>query len=178
MSVFAKSMSNGYPMGAVVGSREAMAPSEKAFISSSYWSDNVGLAASLTTIRELRRRDSTARFKQIGEDLRVALEHAIESVGVPVRVTGLHTRPTLQFDVPDGTLRGKVETLFVQEMALRGIHCYTGFMATLAHTQEDIRITADAAAESFKVVMAGLEGDVDGLLKTRPSQAPFRRLVR
>ena len=56
MTVIAKCMSNGYPMGAVVGSREVMEPAGQMFVSSSYWSDNVGLAASITTINELERR--------------------------------------------------------------------------------------------------------------------------
>ena len=56
MTVLAKAMSNGYPMGAVVGSRAVMEPASRMFISSSYWSDNLGLVASLTTIRELIRR--------------------------------------------------------------------------------------------------------------------------
>ena len=67
MSVFAKSMSNGYPMGVVVGSRDAMELAGRMFISSSYWSDNVGLAASLATINELKRLDSPARFEVLGE---------------------------------------------------------------------------------------------------------------
>ena len=178
MTVVAKCMSNGYPMGAVVGSREVMEPAKEMFISSSYWSDCVGLAASITTIRELKRRDSTARFKEIGEDLRTALEAAIDSVGISARVTGLHTRPTVSIDVPEETLGSKVNTLFIQEMALRGIHCHTGFMATLAHTAEDIRITAEAAAEALAVVRAGLEGDVERLLLTKPAKEPVRRLVR
>ena len=69
MTVVAKAMSNGYPMGAVVGSREVMEPASRMFVSSSYWSDNVGLVAALTTIRELKRRDSEARFREIGEKL-------------------------------------------------------------------------------------------------------------
>ena len=58
MTVVAKCISNGYPMGAVVGKREFMQPAEDMFISSSYWSDNIGLTASITTIRELKRRNS------------------------------------------------------------------------------------------------------------------------
>ena len=69
MSVFAKAMSNGYPMGCVVGSREAMEPADRMFISSSYWSDNIGLAASVTTINELKRRNSTECFKEIGDKM-------------------------------------------------------------------------------------------------------------
>ena len=67
MTVVAKAMSNGYAMGAVVGSQAVMEPAGRMFISSSYWSDNIGLAAALTTIRELKRREAEARFREIGE---------------------------------------------------------------------------------------------------------------
>ena len=50
MTVLAKGISNGYAMGAVVGSVAAMEPANHMFISSSYWSDNIGLIASITTI--------------------------------------------------------------------------------------------------------------------------------
>src|SRR5262249_35009996 len=53
MSVFAKSISNGYAMGAVVGSRAVMEPAARMFISSTYWSDTIGLRAALTTLREI-----------------------------------------------------------------------------------------------------------------------------
>ena len=93
MSVFAKAMSNGYPMGCVVGSREAMEPADRMFISSSYWSDNIGLAASVTTINELKRRNSTEFFKEFGDKMAAALQDAVDSVGISAQVTGIHTRP-------------------------------------------------------------------------------------
>ena len=178
MTVVAKCISNGYPMGAVVGSREVMEPATDMFISSSYWSDNIGLTASITTIRELKRRDSARRFKEIGENIRAALEDAIESVGISAHMDGIHTHPDLTIDVPDESLRPKVNTLFVQEMARRGVHTSGGFIATLAHTEEDIRLTAEAAAESLEVIRSGLEGDLDALLVAAPKREPFRRIVR
>lgn len=42
MTVLAKAMSNGYEMGVVVGKREVMEAAAVMFISSSYWSDNIG----------------------------------------------------------------------------------------------------------------------------------------
>ena len=178
MSTFAKSMSNGYAMGCVVGSREAMEPAGRMFVSSSYWSEAVGLAASIATITELKRRNGPARFREIGETVTAALQDVIESVGIAASVTGVHTMPTLEFDLPDPALKKPIETLFIQEMVKRGIFCLMTFTATLAHSDEDIAITAAAAAESFEVVKRALAGELDTLLEAETKREPFRRLVR
>ena len=179
MTVVAKCMSNGYPMGAVVGSREVMEPAKHMFISSSYWSDNIGLAASLTTIRELKRREAPRRFKEIGEKLRSALNQAINDSGLEGACTGLHTGPTVTLNTPDDIDPRKVSTLFIQEMARRGVHSYMSFKPTLAHTDEDIQLTGAAAAEALQVVRAGLEqGNLDDLLRVELKKEPFRRQVR
>ncbi|MCY4528970.1 MAG: aminotransferase class III-fold pyridoxal phosphate-dependent enzyme [Chloroflexi bacterium] len=178
MSVFAKAMSNGYPMGCVVGSREAMGPADRMFISSSYWSDNIGLAASVTTINELKRRNSTEFFKEIGEKMAAALQDAVDSVGISAQVTGIHTAPTLSIEVPDPAMKKPIDTLFIQEMAKRGVFAPTSFKATMAHTDEDIALTAEAAADSMRVIMRALEGELDTLLEAEIGREPFRRIVR
>ena len=63
-------------------------------------------------------------------------------------------------------------------MAKRGIHTNGRFMATLAHTDEDIRITAEAAHESLKVVRNGLEGNLDNLLEAYEQRESIQRIVR
>ena len=179
MTVVAKAMSNGYPMGAVVGTREVMEPASRMFISSSYWSDNIGLVAALTTIRELKRRNSEVRFKEIGEKLRNGLNEAFASAGLAGACTGLHTGPTVTIELSDETLRPKVTTLFIQEMAKRHIHCYLSLKPTLAHTDEDVQRTAEAATEALRVIKQGLDrGDVDSLLECDVKKEPFRRVVR
>ncbi|HAA77867.1 TPA: aminotransferase class III [Candidatus Latescibacteria bacterium] len=178
MTVLAKGISNGYPMGAVVGSREAMETARLMFISSSYWTDNVGLAAALTTIRELKARDSEKRLKEMGEQAARAIDDAVQSAGLTGSCTGFSTTPNLNLDLPDPDLQPKVFTLFIQEMARRGIHGYMGFGPTLAHTDEDILITAEAAEASLRVIKQGLDNEnIDELLVCDTRQEPFRRLV-
>ena len=77
-------------MGVVVGSEDAMELAGRMFISSSYWSDNIGLAASLATIKELRSRDSVDKFEVLGEKMRDAITGAVDSLGVPANVSGWH----------------------------------------------------------------------------------------
>jgi glutamate-1-semialdehyde 2,1-aminomutase len=179
MTVVAKAMSNGYPMGAVVGQRAVMEDAARMFISSSYWSDNIGLAASLTTIRELKRRDSEQRFAEIGEYLRAGIAQAVIAAGLSGGLVGLHTNPSLHLILPDANLRSKVNTLFVQEMSRRGIHCYASFKATLAHSAEDIEQTVAAALGALQVIRQGLANEnLDALLLCDLKKEPFRRLVR
>ena len=177
MTVVAKAISNGYAMGAVVGSREAMEPAGRMFVSSSYWSDNVGLAASVATITELKRRDSERRFRELGAALRTRLETSISEAGIAAEVVGLETAPVLSIEAPESDAK-KVATLFCQEMARHGLHCTLSFQATLAHTQEDIDITGGAATEVLGIVKGGLDsGDLDSLIDCDTSGEPFRRLV-
>lgn len=179
LTVLAKAMSNGYPMGAVVGQRAVMEPASRMFISSSYWSDNTGLAAALATIRELKRRNAPERLRQIGENLRAALNQAIDDAGLAGGCVGLHTNPSLQLDTPPGTDPRKISTLFIQEMARQGIHTYLSFKPTLAHTNEDIQRTGEAAANALGTIKTGLENDsLDRLLRADLKKEPFRRLVR
>ncbi len=178
MTVLAKSISNGYAMGAVVGSRAVMESAGRMFISSSYWSDNIGLAAALTTIRELKKRDSARRFHSIGEALRAALNQAITRAGLSGECKGVFASPYLHLALPDESLRPKVNTLFIQEMAKRGVHCHTVFRPCLAHTDEDIQRTGDTAAEAFGVIRGALDaGSVDDALECDIRKEPFRRLV-
>lgn len=179
MTVVAKAMSNGYPMGAVVGSRGAMDAAKAMFISSSYWSDNIGLVASLTTIRELKRRDSETRFREIGEKLRSVLNQAITAVGLQGACVGLHSNPAVSLQAPAGVNPRKLSTLFIQEMARRGVHTYMSFKATLAHTEQDIEQTANAAYGALSVIKSGLDNEnLDSLLVADLKKEPFRRLVR
>ena len=177
MSVFAKAISNGFPMGVVVGSRESMELADRMFISSSYWSDNVGLAASLTTINELIRRESVTRFEVLGTKLRDSMRQAVNSSGIAAQINGWHYRCTVDFDLPDEDMRQLVNTLFIQEMSRQGIHTLNSFMPTLSHTDEDIHQTAEAAEKSFKVMMQAMEQGIDKFLDANVQREPFKRLV-
>lgn len=179
VTVLAKAMSNGYAMGAVVGSREAMAPAASMFVSSSYWSDNVGLVAALTTIRELKRRNSESFFELMGEKVRETINSALTSADLSGACLGLSSNPGIVFELADPELTPIVSTLFVQEMSRRGIFTATSLRVTMAHTEDDIRQLGEAAFEVFELIATGLRrGNLLDLLECDLKKEPFRRLVR
>ena len=178
LSVFAKAISNGYPMAAIVGRREFMEPAGRMFISSAYWDDNIGIAAALTTLRELERRDAVAHFERLGSSFRERINRAAAAAGLPASCVGVSSHPRIQFDVDDPKLAKKVSTLFVQENARRGVILSTGFFFNCAHDEEALDFTERAVSESFAVLAQGLgEGTVDELLQCQLQENLFRRLV-
>jgi glutamate-1-semialdehyde aminotransferase len=179
LAVFAKSISNGYPMGVVVGKREVMEPASRMFISSTYWSDTIGLRATLTTLQEIRKRDVPAYLHRLGSELQCRLSETARATGLKVHCGGLSVHPSLQFQVDDPLMKSRLATLFIQEMAKRGCHGYTSFYLNAAQGEKEIEQTITAAREVFTLMQAGLEkGRIEQLLECDLRQDAFRRLVQ
>ncbi|MHB0959445.1 MAG: aminotransferase class III-fold pyridoxal phosphate-dependent enzyme [Pirellulaceae bacterium] len=179
MAVFAKSLSNGYPMAAVVGRREVMEPAARMFISSTYWSDTIGLRAALTTLREVRDRDVPNQLWRFGHTLKGRLNALAAEIGLAVQCQGIDVHPHLQFGVSDPQLKSQVTTLYIQEMAKRGCHGYASFYLNAAQGDAELAQTMDAAHESFTIIRDALANNrVDRLLECAVQQDAFRRLVR
>jgi glutamate-1-semialdehyde aminotransferase len=179
MAVFAKSLSNGYPMAAVVGRREVMEPAARMFISSTYWSDTIGLRAALTTLREVCRRDVPSQLWRFGHELKSRLNALAAEVGLAVQCQGIDVHPHLQFGVSDAQLKSQVTTLYIQEMAKRGCHGYASFYLNAAQGDPELTETIGAAREAFTIIRDALATNtVDQRLECAVQQDAFRRLVR
>jgi glutamate-1-semialdehyde 2,1-aminomutase len=179
MAVFAKAISNGYPMAAVVGKRGVMEAASTMFLSSTYWSDCIGLTAALTTIRELRRCEVPAYLDRLGRELQERLNAVAAETGMPVQCVGLAVHPHLAFYVEEDATRKKLATLYIQEMAKRGCHGYASFYLNAAQGPAEVEQTVAAAREVFALLRDGLDrGRLVELLECDLTQDAFRRLVR
>jgi glutamate-1-semialdehyde aminotransferase len=148
------------------------------FISSTYWSDTLGLRAALTTLREVRRRRVPELIRDIGEQLRVGLNAAAREASLPVTCDGVSFHPHLTFHIDDVQLRNQAATLFIQEMAKRGCHGYASFYLNAAQGPAEIHQTLTAAREAFSIIARGLQsGDISHLLECDLRTDSFRRLV-
>ena len=66
MATFAKSLGNGHPIAAVIGTRTAMDGAHESFISSTYWSERVGPVAALATLKKMQQVDVPAHVADMG----------------------------------------------------------------------------------------------------------------
>lgn len=178
LSVFAKAISNGYPLGAVVGRRAYMAGVERLFVSSAYWDDAVGTSAGLATLRALQERGAVDHFRRIGALFQEQINAVAQRVGAPVECAGSAAHPHIRFAVGEADLLKKVQTLFVQENARRGVLLATGLFLNWSHDEEAVEKTAAAVGESLVVIARALEtGGVDTALASPVQEELFRRQV-
>ena len=133
LGVFAKSLWNGYPMAVVVGRRDVMEPAARMFISSTYWSDTIGLRAALTTLREVRRRDVPGQLWRFDAELKRRLNVVAEEVGLDARCEGIDIHPHLHFGVADAPLKSQVTTKFHHRLFESSAFPLKGFPSTTVY---------------------------------------------
>ena len=72
--IYGKSLGNGYPITAVVGKKKVMKFAEKTFISSTFWTDRVGTAAALETLKLMKEKKSWSKISNIGKNDKKKME--------------------------------------------------------------------------------------------------------
>ena len=176
MAVFAKSLGNGHPMAAVIGTANAMVGAEQSFISSSYWTEGVGPVAALATIRKMQRVDVPAHVAQIGEMVRSSWSRHAITENLPVVVEPGHPcLVRLRFDHEQAN---EIKTLFTQLMLSRGFLAGGLFFPTLAHDGGVVGLYDQAVGEVFSCLGKYLkEGSVADHLTGPPAHTGFRRLL-
>ena len=147
LAVYAKAMSNGYPAGAIVGKNEVMDASNNSFISSSYWTDGVGTAASLACIGKMRREGVQKHVWSLGEQLQAGLrEVASMHPGLGLKVGSMPCAPSLVFANP------AAKPLMIRHMLQRGYLMSSQLYVTWCHDDEKVASMLAALDESLTIV--------------------------
>ena len=178
MATFAKCITNGFALGAVVGKREIMKVALDSFISSVYWAEATGLAAGKATLEEYRARRVCETIQEIGQTFVQGLRKTIESVGLSFKVVGLPSFPAMRFEGFPGELSAEMNTLYLQETAKRGVLGGPGFFFCEQHSEADLDQALAKIGEALDVLRKAMDdGDPVKYLECPVKQLGFRRLV-
>ncbi len=175
IAVFAKAMSNGYPMAAVIGIEDVMQAAQGTFISSTYWTERIGPVAALATIRKHRRCNVGDHLTRIGSMVQDGWRRAAITAGVNINVTGIAPLGHFTFAHDDA---GDMRTLFTQMMLERGFLATGAFYATYAHQDHHVSVYLDAITSVFAHIGAAIrDKTVGGELKGPIAHSGFARLT-
>jgi glutamate-1-semialdehyde 2,1-aminomutase len=174
LATFGKAIANGYSLAAVTGKEKIMASQYDNFISSTYYSDTVSLAAGIATLNELRTKPVLETLDKTGRQLTVGIEALAKKHNIKVEVEGCLNLFHLVLGY--GDQNGKVNTLYMQEMISRGVYCVGGWYICYTHTQQDIDDILAALDETFEVLAKAIEQNkVNELLRVPVRNVVFKR---
>lgn len=175
IAFFAKSMSNGYPMGAVIGKKEVMQVAQETFISSTYWSDRIGPAAALATIKKLKRCHVYNYIQNIGREIKNGWQAKAKKNGIKINIYGTDVVGHFAFQYNKQLV---LKTLFTQLMLDEGFLATTAFYASYAHKKEHLRKYLKALDRTFSFMAKVIkEGKPEKYLKGPVCHADFKRLT-
>lgn len=175
LAVFSKAIANGYPMAAILGIEPVMQAAQQSFISSTMWTDGIGPAAALATVRKYQQHDVCSHVDQIGTRFRQGIEQMAARHGVEIRIEGHPALTSLSFVHPDALA---LQTLLTVLMLDRGFLVTSGFYPSLAHQPQHVDACVVAVDEVFAEISAAIRsGDVAARLPCPTRHSGFRRLA-
>ncbi|MCK4465832.1 MAG: aminotransferase class III-fold pyridoxal phosphate-dependent enzyme [Bacteroidales bacterium] len=176
IAVFAKALGNGHPMAAVIGTSEAMEGAHRSFISSTYWTEAVGPAAALATIKKMSKSNVPSHVEKIGLQVKKYWEEYGNEYNLPVKIDKSY--PCLAHFNFEGSLSNELRTLYTQLMLKEGFLAAIMIYPTLAHTEEIVGKYGEAIDRVFYEISEALKKEeVTERLKGPVAHTGFARLT-
>lgn len=149
MITLGKALSNGYPMAAILGKSDVMKFAQDTFISSTYWTERIGLVASVATIHKYQKFTVEKYLDHIGGMVKEGWNNLGEKHQLKIEVSGINPLAHFEFNYEKPLV---YKTFFTQEMLKRGFLATNAFYASYAHTDEIVAKYLDAADEVFGMI--------------------------
>ena len=176
MAIFGKTLGNGHPISAVIGTQEAMDGAQHSFISSTYWTEAVGPTAALTTLKEMERTRVWEHVRWAGTEAMRTWAELGEKHGLPIHTNDSFPALCHFAFTQDGM---KLKTLYTVLMLEEGFLGNTGFYPTLAHTPEIMEKHYKAVDSVFgQIADIVKKGNLDEALGSPVCHSGFGRLIK
>ncbi len=174
IAVFAKGISNGFPMGAVIGKKEVMQAAQGSFISSTYWTERIGPVSAIATITKMIKENVPEYLEKTGSEIKNGLTEMAEKHNIELHIEGFPAMLHIDFDCANSQA---VRTLYTQEMLKKGILASGGIYVSFAFKEEHIKEFLRATDEVFPILSRAIqENKVESLLEGPVAHSSFQRL--
>jgi len=174
IAVMGKAMSNGYPMSAIIG-KNVMDAAQTSFISSTYWTERIGPAAAIATIRKMKENKLPAHLDQIGGLIGDGWKKLAEKHSIKISLLPPNALVTFSFDYDDALA---LKTLFTQEMLKRGYLAGPSVYVSYAHNEKIVKDYLETVDEVFGIIKQTInDNNINELLEGPVAHAGFQRLT-
>ena len=175
IALFGKALSNGYPMAAIIGTKQVMQSAQDSFISSTYWTERIGLVAALETIKKHKELEVEKVLDKNGTMIQNGWEKLANKHNLKISIMGIKPLSYFAFEYNNDK---EIKTLFIQEMLKYGFLSTTGYYASFAHKENDIKEYLDAVDKVFNFINNALQNNtIEELLEDEVCHGGFKRLT-
>lgn len=150
IAVFAKGMTNGYPLTAIIGKYEVMDAAQGTFISSTFYTERVALAATLKSIEVYEREKVWEKQSEYGNRIQEGWRNKSKEAGIELEIGGI--LPMSHFSVIGDENPLVYKTFVSQEMLKRGYIASNAFYTSYAHSNAIIDQYLEDIGEVFKSI--------------------------
>jgi glutamate-1-semialdehyde 2,1-aminomutase len=175
IAVFAKGISNGFPMAAIIGKRDVMQVAQDTFISSTYWTERIGPTAAISTIKKMIKENVPEHLQHIGTLVRDGWKKYAEKNGINIHVGGILPLGHFSFEYKNHLV---LKTLFTQLMLDEGFLSTTSFYVSYSHSEKIVEKYLEAVDKTFAFISKAVkEGSPEKYLKGPVCHSGFKRLI-
>jgi len=151
-----KSLANGYPIAALMGTPELKNSAGSLFITGTFWTSAVPMVAAIHCLEAMENWSVQSHIMEMGQMLKNGLERAAEKEGFKVNLSGPDSIPYMTFPSDPDMYHNQ---RFSASMAKKGIylHPHHNWFLSYAHKKEDIEETIEKARESFRELKTSVD---------------------
>lgn len=133
MAVYGKTLGNGYAITAVVGKTSIMEAAQKTFISSTFWTERIGPAAAVATLKVMERLHSWDIITEIGNDIKRRWQMLADKYELEISQWGIPALAGYTFKSKNALA---YKTYITQEMLSKGYLAGNSIYTCIEHTPE------------------------------------------
>lgn len=134
IAMFGKALGNGYPITAIIGKSKMMRELDDSFVSSTFWSDRVGPAAALATLKRMESIQSWNILDELSNYMRKCLSQLTKSNYFNFNPEGI--KSNLSFNFKNRMYEKLFINLMLSSNILSSSRCYLSIKHTKNHIDQ------------------------------------------
>lgn len=175
IAIFGKALGNGYPISAIIGRKKVMDCAQNTFISSTFWTERIGYAAALATLRKMKKNNVQRTLVRYGEMINAGWKKLAAKHEIDITLSGIPPLTHISFKGNDPLA---LQTLYTQEMLKKGYLLGASVYSTYAYTPEIINQFIDDSDSVFAMIKHAIHSNnPKKYLKADVMHAGFKRLA-
>ena len=150
MAIFGKAMGNGFAITAVLGNKEVMKYANSTFISSTFWTERIGVSAGLKTIELMEKLETDLKIKRISKFIKNNWLKVAKKNNLRIQIYGVDGN--LKFKFNSKIDNNVFKTLITEHMLKKGFLSTMNFYVSIAHNKKILQRYFYELDKVFKII--------------------------